>query len=76
MTGVLFALLLGGVGSIQVAFPERANTVYTVKALQDGVVRRERIVAGDRGQVVLEGLPEGRYDIYVTAVTGGRGGIV
>ncbi|MCZ6572749.1 MAG: carboxypeptidase-like regulatory domain-containing protein [Planctomycetota bacterium] len=71
MAGFFLALLLGGVGSIQVRFPEpyHKGWVYTVRVLRDGVVQRERTVTGERGRVLLEGLPAGRYDVYATAVT-------
>ena len=75
MAGVFLALLLGGVGSIQVRFPDE-GWVYTVRALQDGVVRRERIVAGNRGQVLLEGLPDGLYDVHASAVKAGEHAVI
>ena len=76
MASVLVALLLGGVGSIQVRFPEpHKDWVYTVLVLRDGVLRRDRPVAANRGQVLLEGLPEGRYDVYAMAVGAGARGI-
>lgn len=63
MTALLLALLLGGPGTIRVAVQGAEGPVEVVAVREGAILAR----ASGAGTVLLEGLPEGAYDLRATA---------